>query len=205
MSTEAEVATALLGSWPSQVAQWGREGIAAYMSELAARGVTPDRALVAIRLCPAGQTWPPSVPELAALARRDPGAPTFAEMMTLVFGDGGVLTARTAVRKGPWGAGERDQLDREAMLERAGEMHPLVGSFVERQTLDYLRQLNLEDEYGAIRRRDLQRDWDAHLAAVENRDVTALTTRRRGEIGRLDPLGVLRRVRPVAEIAGGDK
>jgi hypothetical protein len=73
------VATALLGSWPSQVASWGREALAAYVAELEARGVRPEAALVAIRSCPAEQKFPPSAPELAALARRDPSRPTFDE------------------------------------------------------------------------------------------------------------------------------
>ena len=53
--TWSRVARALLGRWPNQVAQWGEEGIAAYIEELQADGLTPDVALVALRSCPATQ------------------------------------------------------------------------------------------------------------------------------------------------------
>src|SRR5690242_13937852 len=92
-SDEVDVTTALLGTWPQHVAKWGDQGIAAYLAELAARDVTPDSAIVAIRSCPASQTYPPSAAELAALAHRDPSTPTFIEMVRLVFGSRGVLAA----------------------------------------------------------------------------------------------------------------
>lgn len=63
------VAQALLGSWPQQVTSWGREGLAAYLAELEARGISPEAALQAIRSWPAGSDFPPSAPNLAARAR----------------------------------------------------------------------------------------------------------------------------------------
>lgn len=195
------VANALLGSWPSQVASWGREVLAAYLAELEARSVTPAQALVAIRACPADQTFPPSAPEMAALARRDPGRPTFAEMCVLVFGPHGVLRARTPVRKGSWDDGERDRLDAEAMWERAQSMHPLIARFIRDQGLDQLRRLNLDDQdWGQARRQQLQHSWDGFVDAYEGREVAAIAAGRRGGLGRLDPLEALG-MQPPAQLA----
>ncbi len=186
------VATALLGSWPSQVASWGREALAAYVAEISARGITPDQALNAIRMWPAGSDFPPSAPNLAAAARRDPSKPTFDEAVTLIFGRGGVLRARTPVRKASWEFGERDRLDAEAMLQRAGTMHPLIGAFIRAQGLERLRDLDLEDpQWGGARRANLRDDWQEFAEAHEGREVAALLAPRRGELDSFDPLAAL--------------
>jgi hypothetical protein len=183
-------AAALLGSWPSLVASWGREAIQAYVVELEARGVTPDQALEAIRTTDA--TFPPSAGEIAQLARRDPAEPTFAEACTLIFGRGGVLRARTGIRKASWEEGERDRLNDEAAWQCAGRMHPLIGAFVRSQGLDRLKRLNLDDpEYGGARRKQLADDWEAFAEAHETRDIAALLAGRRGELARFDPLRAL--------------
>jgi hypothetical protein len=189
----SDVGTALLGSWPNQIAAWGAEGIQAYLNELAARDVDPDRALVAIRRCPAGQKFPPSAPELAALGRTDPSIPTFAEMLVLLNGRGGVLHARVRSFKSSWESGERDRLDREAMMRRAYVAHPLVASFVERQGLGRLLSLNLDDEqFGEPRRRALQIAWEQHVEVTEDRDTAAIAAGgRRGQLGRFDPLAAI--------------
>jgi hypothetical protein len=208
VSTETDVTNALLGSWPSQVAQWGREGIAAYLSELAARDITPDQALVAIRACPAGQKWPPSAPELAGLVRRDAAIPTGPEALELIFGRGGVLSARTPIRKGSWNAGERDAANKQAMTERAAGMHPLIGAFIEREGgLERLVRLDLDDlEYGEVRRHQLVMSWHEHVSACADRELSAIAAGRRNEgLQRLDPLAALRLAAPVAEITGGDQ
>jgi hypothetical protein len=180
----------LLGSWPSLVASWGREAIAAYIAELGARGLTPGEALRVIRTC--DTTFPPSAPELAALARHDPSRPTFAEALALIYGPGGILRARTQLRKAVWEAGERDRLNDEAARERAAEMGPLIAAFVDVQGLDRLRRLDLGDAaYGAARRKQLADEWEEFIDVHEDRTVAALPAGRRGEIGRLDPLRAL--------------
>lgn len=184
------VTTALLGSWPSLVASWGREAIAAYVGELEARGLTPEDALRALRMCDA--KFPPSAPELAAVARRDASKPTWPEACTAMFGSGGVLRARTNVRKASWEAGERDRLNDDAAWRRAGELHPLIGAFVRAQGLDRLRSLNLEDdEWGGARRKLLADEWETFVEAHATRDVAALAAGRRGELGRVDPVRAL--------------
>jgi hypothetical protein len=199
------VARALLGSWPGTIPGWGKDAFAAFLAELQARNLTAEQVLVAVRSWPAGSDFPPSAPNLAVAARADPGVPTASEMITLIFGRGGVLSARTKIRKGSWEAGERDQADRDAMLERLADVHPLVASFADREGLDRLRALNLEDvEFGGARRRMLEQRWGEHLEAMENRDVALLTAGRRGEMAKLDPLAALDLKRPVAALNGGE-
>lgn len=201
---QKSVGTALLGSWPGTITTWGREGFSAYIAELEARGLTAERVLVAVRTWPAGSDFPPSAPNLAAAARRDPGQPTFSETIRLIFGPGGVLSARTSDRRSSWGPGERDHADEAAMLERAASMHPLVGAFIQREGLWRLRSLNLDDEErGGIRRHELLQRWEQHLEATEGRDVVALAAPRRGGLAKLDPLAALGLDRP-AELTEGD-
>ena len=141
-----------------------------------------------------GGTFRPAVSEIIAEIRRDPGKPTFAEACMLIFGRGGVLRARTQVRKASWEAGERDRLDDEAGWQRAGELHPMVGAFVRSQGLDRLRSLRLDDpEYGAARRKQLAVEWEEFADANETRDVAGVVAGRsgRGELGRVDPLCAL--------------
>lgn len=63
-----DVATELLGSWPSVVSSWGREAIAAYVGALQSRGLTCDAALVALRR--ADGAFPPSAGEVTKTAQR---------------------------------------------------------------------------------------------------------------------------------------
>jgi len=189
------VATALLGSYPSQVAAWGRDAIAAYLAELAARGVTPDMALVAIRSCPATQKFPPSAPELAGLARIDPSRPTFDEAMVLVKR---ALRAGRRPLTGDYGSeaemiGARENMVRDA----ARGMHPLVGAFLVRcgdvsRLADEVAEMLDDGVYAGVRRRELEQRWTQHVEAMEGRDAAEVATgRRRGELARFDPLAVL--------------
>ena len=205
MTDALDVGKALLGSWPQQVSQWGGEAIAAYVEELDARGLSPAEALDAIRTWPTpedkARDFPPSAAALAAHARRDPDAPSFDEMLEAVWGPGGVLAARTTVRKPRWKEGERWKLDREAMLERLGREHERVQLFVLDQGLGRLRGLGLadeENEFREVRRRELRVAWDALWARTEGRDVKALVARRRleleagrGGVRQLDPVSVV--------------
>lgn len=194
----AQCATALLGSWPNQVAAWGRAGIAAYLAEVGARGVTPAAVLMAIRSCPADQAFPPSAAELAALARRDPSTPTFAEMLRLVFGSRGALAAARRPLTGNF-ANEVEMLQARARAAeaRAAELHPLVASFVDRYGLDRLAALDLDDEqYGPLRRRELIQEWDRHCEAMEGREVAAIARGHRDRPHQLDPLSALGLKRP---------
>jgi hypothetical protein len=190
--TWRDVGRALLGSWPDRVAAWGEEAIAAYVEELGARGLTPERALAAIRSCPAEQRFPPSAAELLGLARHDPSTPTFPEVLRLIYGTGGILRARPAETSWP-DEGERGRAYNEAARKRAAELHPLVASFVDRLRFDWLRNLELDHpDYGDIKRRDLAAAWDAHVETMDGRDLAALVMHPRGEgLHRHDPLSAL--------------
>lgn len=172
MTDWRDVSTALLGSWPSVVASWGKEGIAAYLGELQARGVTPDDALLAIRT--SDGALPPSAGQLAKLTRRDPDEPTFEEAFAQIYGPGGVFGFR-----------------------RAGvTVSTLVLAFVESYGRGRLRHLDVDHEdYGHIRRRELQAAWEQFLRAMEERDAAAVAAiaagGRRGRLGRFDPRGAL--------------
>jgi hypothetical protein len=228
-AARTSIATTLLGSWPSLVNSWGREALAAYVRELEARCLTPDDALVALRMCD-GQ-FPPSAPELAALARRDPSRPTSAEALAAIFGPDGVLhpfTSRAREMRERIAACERgcsdgwlidDESNTAApcdcrgmsaaatdavMLARAADVHPLLAAFVQTQGLDRLRRLDLDDpDWGQARRKQLADEWEEFVDVNETRDVAALTAGRRGGLGRVDPLRALpaarARLAPVRE------
>jgi len=137
-----------------------------------------------------GGKFRPSVAEVVAQIRRDPSAPTFEEMYRLVYGPGGVLKARPAYL-GPDSITpatlERAQLDRAAML------HPLVGEFVRRFTLGRLRSLEVDHPvYGEANRKKLRQAWDEMCESLEDRDIAALASGRRGAgLTALDPLAAL--------------
>lgn len=158
-----DVGQALVGSWPSQVAGWGRSAIAAYMAELEARGLTPDAAVVAIRACGAEQKFPPSAPELAGLARQDPDRPTFDELLHQLYGPGGVFGfRRSGVTLSPW-----------------------VLKFVEDKR-SWLHGLPVGDpDEGKWARLRIKEAWEAFCAATEGRQVHEIASRSaRGALGR---------------------
>jgi hypothetical protein len=197
-----DVGQALLGSWPQQVAAWGREAIAAYSHELRARGVTPDAALTAIRCCGPEQKFPPSAPELAGLARRDPSAPTFEEAYTLIYGRGGIIRARPAYTGGP--ILEPDKARDNAAQARMANMHSLIASFVNRYGLNRLRMLEVDHpEYGDLKRRELQAAWDTHCNATEGREIAAVASGRHDGLRSFDPLASIRA--PHRELRRGEQ
>lgn len=153
----------------------------------------PRHALATLRrLLDEGRPHRPSVSEFRAAVRADPGRPTFGEAFQLLYGPRGILRARPA--KQVYGdAGEQRRAEAEAAVERAAELHPLVGGFVRAEGLQRLRLLGVDDpDWGGARRRDLERAWDGYVQANEGREVAALTagTGREG-LRRLDPLAGL--------------
>jgi hypothetical protein len=159
-------------------------------------GLPPDTVVQGLRrLLLEGWRHRPSVSVLLEAARRDPSRPTFDEAYQLLYGTGGVLRA-TPHRGGAvlTYSSERDrqrQYD-AAALERAAGLHPLIASFVNRQGLDRLRGLRLDDpEWGEKRRHDLERAWNEHVETFDGREVAALASGARGELERLDPLAAL--------------
>jgi hypothetical protein len=134
------VATALLGSWPDTIARWGQEAFAAYLSELEARGLYAADALLAIRAWPPGSDFPPSAPNLAGVALRDPTWPDWTDAFAQIWGTG------------------RDRRDR----------HPVVAAFIKRYGEQRLELLEIYDpDYGAIRQREVQEAFERFAARHE--------------------------------------
>ncbi len=173
------VAAALLFGWPSQVNSWGDVVLAGYCSKLADRGVTPDEALAAIDSCGPEQKFPPSVPELAGMARHDPAEPTFAELVQALYGSGGVIRPLWA-----W-PGERGM---PAAAERLAEQHELVQAFARSVGSEWLRNVDPRDgehEFAGADRRKLDAAWREFLGRHDEREVAQLTgARRRGSLRR---------------------
>ncbi len=181
------LARVLLGSWPSQVAAWGDLALAAYLSELKGRSLTPEAAIYALRTWP-DPKWPPSAGDVLAAALVDPGAPTFEEALDAICAHGGILKAHPPHKALITGEDER-QAQQEA-LDRA---HPLVASFAVSQGLTRLAHLPLEDpEWGEKYRRDLEAAWLNHRENSDRRQVAVLA--RGGGLKRLDPLADQRQI-----------
>jgi hypothetical protein len=169
--------------WPGEFGEGARGAWRVMLNDY-----TVEEVFRAIKgLVARGGKFRPSVAEVVAEIRQDPSSPTFEECYQLIYGRGGVLRARperaTVIRP--------EDVSR-AQKERLEDVHPLVRSFVERQGLGRLERLELNDPvWGELRRKELREAWDAHCEAMEGRDVAALVSGRRGEIGRFDPMAVL--------------
>ena len=187
----ALVKRTLIGSWPGTITTWGADAIDAYLYVLQARGLTAEQTLTAIGTWPAGSDFPPSAPNLAAKALEDPSRPTFAEMLWLVQR---ALKAWNQPRTGSFdNEAAMLKVSERAVLDRAATMHPLVASFVDRTGVERLQREvgELADEqYGSVRRRDLERAWAEHCDTQDRRERFALAAGRsgRGQLGRFDPL-----------------
>lgn len=165
-----------------------------------------DRVLTALKVIVArGGRFRPSVAEVAAEINVDRGAPTFIEAYQLIYGGRGVLAARP---KGSlwWDTpAQRERAYEDAARERAAEMHPLVGRFIDRYGIGRLRMLALDDpEFGAVRRRELQADYEHLTEAMEGRRLESIAAPRRNELAKLDPLAALGIVRTSAITTGGE-
>lgn len=173
MNDWQRVARALLGRWPSQVSTWGEEGIAAFVEELQADGLTAEQALVAIRQHrpEGGKDFPPSVAQISDLARTDPDQPTFEEAYRQLYEPGGVFGFR----------------------RRDVTVSPWVLAFVEDYGRERLRLLPVDGEHAGIVRRELGEAWDRFITASKGREVAAIAGRRRGQLGKPDFAGVIGR------------
>lgn len=177
------VANALLGSWPSQVNSWGPEVLAAFCSELAARGVTPDAALIAVRSYSPDADFPPSAARLAQVARSDAKAPAGMEIAAVLWGPKGVMHARAPYPEGGWrGPDGHRRADDQARLDAATVHGPLVAAFVESVGVDALKAHDPVDaEWGPANGRWLAAEWEAFQIRASERGVHALLAQRRVE------------------------
>jgi hypothetical protein len=182
---------------------WGKEAIAAYIGELEARGLEAREVLVAVRTWPAGSDFPPSAPNLAAAARRDPSKPTFDEAIGLIRA---ALRAWNRPLTGNF-ANEAEMLKARAqqVTNRTRDVHPLVAAFIHRRGIEQLQKDIAElgdDEWGGARRAELRKAWEEHCEAFDGREAAALVAGRRGQLGQFDPLAVLN-IKPERALPSG--
>jgi hypothetical protein len=157
------------------------------------------------KLIARGQVFGPTPGELVALINEDPSQPTPEEAYQMIYGRGGVMRAR--LKPGASYASEAQMLGArdQVRLERAQEIHPLLGAFVERFGVHRLAMLEVDDpEYGELRRKEVREAWVRHCEAFAGREVAAIASGRRSGLGKLDPLSALGVPRPELE-PGGDR
>lgn len=152
----------------------------------------PQQVIEALkRLVAGGQVFRPVPGELLQHTIRQPGAPTYDEMLQLARR---ALRARPA--PGAWRSeGDRRRLFDQAAITAAGELHPTVAGFLAAYGVQRLRDLQLDDpDRGAFAHRDLKIAYTEHLEAGADRAAAALASGRgQGELARLDPLAHLKR------------
>jgi hypothetical protein len=180
-NTWARVGRALLGRWPSQVAQWGKSGIAAYVEELQADGLSPEQALAALRQHRPddGKDYPPSVAQVRGLALQDPERPSADELIVQLYGPGGVFGfKRSNVTVSPW-----------------------VTAFVDYHGRERLRFAPIDDpDAGKWAVKRIQESWQSFLQVNDGRTVAEIAQRSaRGIPTRLDPYAAIGGSRPELE------
>jgi hypothetical protein len=154
----------------------------------------PAQVLVALKaLVAKGGTFRPSVAEVVAQIRQDPSRPTPEEAYTMIYGPRGVMRARAKANQSYANEAAMIGAHDDAKVQRAFELHPLLGAFVERYGIRRLALLEVDSpEYGEIKRRELREAWERHCEAFEGREVAAIARGRRPDgLGRLDPFGAL--------------
>lgn len=155
--------------------------------------VEPEAATAALQeLVLKAQVFRPVPGEIVAQARHDASVPTFDEAFALIFGRGGALKARRPA--GVYAdASAMARADDAAVWARLEGRHPLVVAFVQRQGLDRLRQMPVDDpDEGMWRRKELREGWELHVDAFDGREVTAIVAGSGREgLRRLDPLAGL--------------
>jgi hypothetical protein len=131
----------------------------------------------------------PAVSDVLAEVRSDPSLPTFDEAWWLI---------ERAMRRtqSPWGTfgspGEMNRAYNELILAALSQHHPAVRSFAERQGLDRLRAVQVDDpRWGDKTRRELREAWERHLEATDGREIAALASGCPDGLKQLDPLAVL--------------
>jgi hypothetical protein len=174
--------------WPGEFSQ-----SAEHAWHVALDGYEAEQVTIALRaLLARGGTFRPSVAQVVAEIRRDPSKPTFDEALVLI---------QRALRA--WNSPLRGDFANEAEMLKAREqhvigsaqgVHPLAAAFIHRRGIRQLQKEIAElgdEEYGSLRRRDLQQAWEAHLEAFEGREISALAAGRRDGLRQLDPLAAL--------------
>ncbi len=135
-----------------------------------------DALATALRkLVAGGQVYGPTPGEIVQAIEGDAERPTFLEAYSAIYdshpawcGGRGILWTRPA-----------DPAD------RAWDIHPLIGAFVQSYGVERLRMLEVDhDEKGAMNRHQLELAWERFVEAHAHRDAAALAAGRRRELRR---------------------
>jgi hypothetical protein len=71
-------------------------------------------------------------------------------------------------------------------------MHLLIRPFIERQGIDRLQRIPIDDpDWGWKHRGELEEAWDAHVEAFDGRQVAALAAGRPDGLRQLDPVAAM--------------
>jgi hypothetical protein len=174
-------------AWPGEFDDEARTSWRILLDE-----ISPPAASAAVRrlLYSGRKFYPrPAVSDVLAEVRSDPSLPTFDEAWTLI--------ARALVHtQTPTGTfdspSDMAQAHNDAVLTALNAHHSAIRSFVERQGLQRLRSLPVDDpQWGEKHRRELREAWDRHLEATDGRQVAALASGRPEGLKQLDPLASL--------------
>jgi len=128
----------------------------------------------------------PAVSDVLAEIRTDPSLPTFDEAWLLIER----AIVRTQTPSGTFDSpSDMAKVHNDAVLAALESHHPAIRSFAERQGLDRLRTVQVDDsQWGEKTRRDLREAWERHLEAIDGREVAALASGRPDGLKQLDPL-----------------
>jgi len=154
--------------------------------------IEPATAISAVkRLLYSGRKFypRPAVSDVLAEIRTDPSLPTFDEAWLLIER----AMVRTQTPSGLFETpGDMAKAHNELILAALDQHHPAIRSFAERQGLDRLRALQVDDpQWGEKTRRELRETWERHLEATDGREVAALASGRPDGLKQLDPLASL--------------
>jgi hypothetical protein len=173
-------------AWPGEFDDAARTSWRVLLDE-----IEPSAAIAAVkRLLYSGRKFypRPAVSDLFAELRADPSLPTFEEAWVLIRRALSKASA-SGVFKEP---ADMRKAENDAVLAALDSHHPSVRSFVERQGVGYLRNLEVDDpQWGEKHLADLRAAWDRHLEASDRRQVAALASGDREGVRRLDPLAAL--------------
>ncbi len=179
----APAAQILDGAWPGEFTD-AEEG--AYVFLLG--DFTAEQVMAAIKALRRSRFRPAASEIVEAIEGTKAARPTFDEALRLIFAHGGVLSAQPPPR-GMWIGDSRRVARDAARAARMAMLPPLVASFVHRVTFGRLDHIDLENEW---HRKEMREAWEAHVAAQDGRELSALVARSgRGELGRLNPLAAL--------------
>jgi hypothetical protein len=189
-------------AWPGEFEDATRQAWRVLLDQ-----TTPEQATIGLRkMLLEGRRFRPSVSELLAAVHADPSQPTFDEAWMIIRRALSAPGLRVAIRDYFARTGrafvDEDtgrQMHAAARHQALDGAHVLVQRFVGLQGWERLAAA-LDEEWGAARRVELRKAWEAMVDAGDTRAVAAIASGRPDALRRLDPIGALGIV-PARELA----